>query len=293
MDTSSSVLPLSSNSRNVIPTTEVSASAAIGGSANSHLAQLMRTPRTPLTELQSPASNASSYLNRTLSSVDNQPTTNSQRPEVNSLVTNIFLSDSVLNLFKDSNFDSCPMCVCNGNILGADNGVYLPDRSKEDQFKCSCGFSAVVNRKYGVNSGLFYEDEFDITGKRALQVAKKPSLFALAGNSWDSSKGLPPPEIPESLLLQLQTQFSCLIPTAIIDYAYIDNKQLLAAGRSISSGSDTIDEINMLEMKDGCEACWLALEAGLQATDGQALRLDELKGTIPLHKWPYLQGEFV
>ena len=38
--------------------------------------------------------------------------------QVNSLVVNIMLSDSLLNVFKDHNFDSCPICVCNMNIKG-------------------------------------------------------------------------------------------------------------------------------------------------------------------------------
>jgi mediator of RNA polymerase II transcription subunit 13 len=259
--------------------------AASSTSSAGHIKQLARTPSAY--DLQSPASNASSYLNRTLSSVDNQPTTNSQCHEANSLVVNIFLSDSLLNLFKDSNFDSCSMCVCNGNILGSDNGVYLPDRSKEEQYKCYCGFSAVVNRKYGVNSGLFWEDEFDISGKKTLPPPKKASLFALDG---ELNKGLLPfTDIPESLLLQLQAQFSCLIPTAMIDYACYGKRRKNGtdSNRDMTRGDG---EVNVLEMSDGCEACWPALEAAVQATNGQALT-PEKSSMLPLHKWPYLQGE--
>jgi mediator of RNA polymerase II transcription subunit 13 len=79
--------------------------------------------RTPMSyELQSPASNASSYLNKTLNSVDNQGT-NNQIAEVHSLIVNILLMDSRLNVFKDANFDSCNFCVCNGNIII--NQVYV------------------------------------------------------------------------------------------------------------------------------------------------------------------------
>lgn len=35
---------------------------------------------------------------------------------------------------------------------------------EEDQIRCSCGFSAVVNRRLAYGSGLFYEDEMEITG---------------------------------------------------------------------------------------------------------------------------------
>ena len=283
MENTNSLLSIS-GSRNTLSLYD--SSLGVTGNSTGH-SQMMRTPITPSTyDLQSPASNASSYLNRTLSSVDNQPTTNSQHPEANSLVTNIFLSDSILNLFKDCNFDSCPMCVCNGNIFGADNGIYLPDRSKEDQFKCTCGFSAVINRKYGVGSGLFYEDEFDITGNRVIaQTNKKQSLFAELNDTQDV-KSLPP-EISDSMLLQLQAQFSCLLPTALIDFN-CHKKAVYAEHKK-----DRTDEVNVLEMKDGCDACWMALEAGLQVTDGQAVRLDELSRSTPLHKWPYLQGKII
>ncbi|KAK3606523.1 hypothetical protein CHS0354_041477 [Potamilus streckersoni] len=138
--------------------------------------------RTPMSyELQSPASNASSYLNKTLNSVDNHGT-NNQMPEVHSLTVNIVLSDSILNLFKDHNFDSCNICVCNMNIKGADLGVYVPDPSggTESQYPCTCGFSAVMNRKYGHNAGLFYEDEVDIMGIRDERFdGRKASLAIL------------------------------------------------------------------------------------------------------------------
>ncbi len=43
---------------------------------------------------------------------------------------------------------------------GSDVGMYLPaDKNAEHEFRCVCGFSAVTNRKFGSNSGLFYEDE--------------------------------------------------------------------------------------------------------------------------------------
>lgn len=53
-------------------------------------------------------------------------------PEVNSVLVNILLYDTALNVFRDHNFDSSSVCVCNadtqkiGNIRGADSGVYVP-----------------------------------------------------------------------------------------------------------------------------------------------------------------------
>lgn len=169
-------------------------------------------------------------------------------PEVNSVLVNILLYDTALNVFRDHNFDSSSVCVCNadaqkiGNIRGADSGVYVPlpggsfnpfpGRSNsygmrhaggggggggggmisafgggldspmaalpgagsghghgpnggsssssctppssnphitgyvdDDPVECTCGFSAVVNRRLSHRAGLFYEDELEITGK--------------------------------------------------------------------------------------------------------------------------------
>ena len=177
-----------------------------------------RTPRTPMSyELQSPASNASSYM-RNLNSVDNHPT-NSQCPESHSLVVNVMLSDSIFNLFKDHNFDSCPMCVCNTNIKGADMVNYIPDKTPEDQYLCQCGFSAVVNRRYGSNCGLFYEDEVDITGIRNERLERrKPSLsWLLNQDGKDSKDKLDPGEVlPQDLLVLLQGHFASLYPSCIL-----------------------------------------------------------------------------
>lgn len=192
--------------------------------ATFHNMSAARTPRTPMSyELQSPASNASSYMNKNMNSVDNHPT-NSQLPEVHGLVVNIFLSDSLLNLFKDTNFDSCPICVCNTNIKGSDVGLYLPDRTNETQYSCICGFSAAVNRSYGFNSGLFYEDEVEITNLRDDRFdRRKPSLLALdskdrsqVGDDSSSSHQ----DVPQDILMLLQSQFSTLYPSSMVLQSY-------------------------------------------------------------------------
>ena len=199
---------------------EMSPAAAGFGSSQ------QRTPRTPMSyELQSPASNASSYLNKNMSSVDNHPT-NSQLPEVHSLVTNVMLSDSILNLFKDHNFNSCAICVCNMNIDGADVGLYLPHTSSEPQYKCTCGFSAVMNRKCGVNSGLFYEDEVDITGIRNERLEQRKSSLLIAEQGKDSvhpnrTSGSTNAEIvPQDIMSLLQGQFSTLYPSCTVLHNY-------------------------------------------------------------------------
>ncbi|XP_027203280.2 mediator complex subunit skuld [Dermatophagoides pteronyssinus] len=98
--------------------------------------------------------------------------------ECNSLMLNLLLSDSMFNLFRDHNFESCAICVCNMNIKGNDFGIYLPEnlvqrdhhqqqqQQNSDQYyqSCSCGFSAISNRHLSYFAGLFYEDEVEITG---------------------------------------------------------------------------------------------------------------------------------
>ena len=106
-------------------------------------------------------------------------------PEAHSLFVNLLLSDSMLNLFKDHNFESCSICVCNMNIKGSDVGVYLPEQlvpgGCDEQYRCTCGFSAVINRHRSHFAGLFYEDEVDITGVvyDPIDGLKKKSLAAI------------------------------------------------------------------------------------------------------------------
>uniref|UniRef100_A0A182MVT7 Mediator of RNA polymerase II transcription subunit 13 n=1 Tax=Anopheles culicifacies TaxID=139723 RepID=A0A182MVT7_9DIPT len=59
------------------------------------------------------------------------PISRSTNIETNALLVNILLYDTALNIFRDHNFKSCTLCVCNagtkcvGNIRGADSGLYL------------------------------------------------------------------------------------------------------------------------------------------------------------------------
>lgn len=162
-------------------------------------------------------------------------------PEVDSLIFNILLNDSILNFFRDMNFDSCVLCACTPNelnIRGIDSTIYLekprdtirpslPSTTNTPQSQtapspyhphmyshqqspyhvhshtsmynqshshgqsvssvnhnhnannnansCSCGFSAVVNLRLSYLSGLFYEDEVEITGIKADLKYRTPS----------------------------------------------------------------------------------------------------------------------
>lgn len=149
----------------------------------------VRTPCQPPPPYSPASSASSSYLNKNVGSeAGNAAAALMRSPEANSLVVNILLSDTLLNIFRDHNFDSCTLCVCNasakvvGNIKGSDAGTYLPQSIPsamspyppyspaphhfvdEDSIRCSCGFSAVVNRRLSHMAGLFLEDEAEITG---------------------------------------------------------------------------------------------------------------------------------
>jgi mediator of RNA polymerase II transcription subunit 13 len=145
----------------------------------------------------------------------------------NSLLANLILADSCMNVFRDHNFDSCNLCVCSeasdgvGNIRGLDGTLYLPDRAlrhlshdfgNAEASRCSCGFSAVVNRKKAYKSGLFFEDESEITGLRG----EKPNfccppncLSTYLASKGDDKLGKEVKsvldEVPESLLKILRT----------------------------------------------------------------------------------------
>ena len=159
-------------------------------------------------------------------------------PEVNPVVVNTMLADSLLNLFKDHNFDSCTICACNMNIKGFDVGVYLADNSPVPQYRCFCGFSAVMNRRYGAQSGLFYEDEVDITGSPHDRLDHRKPPLAIINNSHKTDGTVSPPlvgtvpiekteptplqveAIPHEVMSLLQEQFSTFYPSFVVLYYY-------------------------------------------------------------------------
>lgn len=80
-----------------------------GGPMHHHRGGAIGPPLPPPYELPSPASNASSYLNKNMNSVEAGPISAAvvaaRAPEASSLVVNILLADSSLHIFKDHNFD--------------------------------------------------------------------------------------------------------------------------------------------------------------------------------------------
>lgn len=91
-------------------------------------------------------------------------------PEVSGLLVALFLSDSQLDIFRDHNFTSCTICVCNMNIKGADVPLYLPSQLlsgpalngyDDPQYKCTCGFSAVVSSLY-TNQSIYIQYHYSL-----------------------------------------------------------------------------------------------------------------------------------
>jgi len=179
--------------------------------------------RTPINyELMSPASSSgassSFYAGRNIGSVDGQTMSNGPLPEAGALYVGLALADSSLSIFRDVNFDSCTMCVCNLNIDGSDVGSVLPVRtgsaSMDEQIRCTCAFSAVINRRHARLSGLFYEDEVDITGIRhpVYDQIRLPPLCPLPpGDARNPMVGVE--TLSEDVIQLLRVQLSTLYPS--------------------------------------------------------------------------------
>jgi len=181
--------------------------------------------RTPINyELMSPASSSgassSFYAGRNIGSVDGQCQSMSSGPlpEAGALYVGLALADSPLGIFRDINFDSCTMCVCNLNIDGSDVGSVLPVRtgsaSMDEQLRCTCAFSAVINRRHARLSGLFYEDEVEITGLRhpVYDQIRLPPLCPLPpGDRRPPTVGLE--ALPDDVIQLLRVQLSTLYPS--------------------------------------------------------------------------------
>ncbi|GFO14516.1 mediator of RNA polymerase ii transcription subunit 13 [Plakobranchus ocellatus] len=249
--------------------------------------------RTPLSyELTSPASNSSSYL-KTNYSIDNHGT-NSQLPEANSLLLNVLLSDSILNLFKDHNFDSCTICVCNADINGSDVSVYLPDNSKTSSsgFKCTCAFSAAVNRRFGYDSGLFYEDEIEITNHRhdrydlrKLPLTAPSSQLERSNKSGMADTSGKTEDITEPVMNHLLSQYGSPFLSCIGSH-HMNNLQM-AMDMCYQPTS-----VDMLQIRDANDVVSQALDVARQAMDPcMSSRFeDQLIRINAMHKWPYLRG---
>lgn len=248
-------------------------------------------------DLQSPASEASSYV-RNLNSIE-APTPASNIPEAHSLFVNLMLSDSLLNIYKDRNFDSSVMCVCNMNIKGARVGLF----SAPEMPVCQCGFSPVMNRRYAIGSGLFAEDESEITGQPADAALwtlhkdnpmlagmpyRKPLLsvedsLSIPGEKDNVGGGGGVKEVSRTARCVLRLiQEQCNSP-----YATLARLAGCVHRRGINSSGPLAR--SQIEINDGCDACFAALELGRILVDGTTgSKIDDalLKSSC-LHSWPY------
>ncbi|CAH0722031.1 unnamed protein product, partial [Brenthis ino] len=195
------------------------------------------------------------------------------------LLLNVLLADTVLNVFRDHNFDSCTLCVCNagarmvGNIRGADAATYLPGgdwggSADDEPSHCSCGFSAIVNRRLAHRAGLFYEDEMEITG-----IAEEPGGRG-AGGAGGAGSALG--DVAGVVVAQ------CAAPAGGAASA-------LARAARRAAGSDVPDHLrlNLLEYSDGSAAAARALSAA--AGGAAALPVPaSTTGSGAVHRWPFI-----
>uniref|UniRef100_A0A336LMU5 Mediator of RNA polymerase II transcription subunit 13 n=1 Tax=Culicoides sonorensis TaxID=179676 RepID=A0A336LMU5_CULSO len=295
--------------------------------------------------IASPAtSTSSSYLNNNRFS--NEPGTPSvqRSPEANALLVNILLYDTALNIFRDHNFNSCTLCVCNadgkksvGNIRGSDSGVYLPLPNTsfsgnapssnngfssmidspavgsshlngyvdDDPIDCKCGFSAVVNRRLAHRSGLFYEDEMDITGLAEDPSGyKKGSLLSLLLGKLrndDSRSTLSDLETIPLLIMDLLREQCCIIENCA--------SSIMRAIRNVKAIETAVAKANavynVLEFTDAQEIVSLALEQSRcsfeQSQQQSVLCKMELEpfgsvsrrlkmNQVIVHKWPFYRA---
>lgn len=342
-------------------------------------------------------------------------------PEANSLLVNVLLYDTSLNIFRDHNFDSCTICVCNagpkcvGNIRGLDSGIYLSlaaschfnenlttvvERSQEgklsaskrdqngikymgnnrnlmnhlttdsprsississcsssgsssssssgsssssseamspcvsnvqlnltgypddDPIFCRCGFSAVVNRRLAHQTGLFYEDEMEITGMaKDPSGYKKRSLLSLLlkqrQNKFNQEDEKQKHGAIESVTKELQ-EFSLSNLAPIFDLLRNQCTLFQNSSNSVQRAIKHLNQekyspvvvnkhVNILEFIDAFDIVTLALEQGryiFERFDGynnrqlyipnQQKQLEKKPSTgqqsISVHKWPYLNA---
>ena len=200
------------------------------------------------------------------------------------------LSDSLLNLYRDINFNSCTMCVCtnDGNIKGGESLLYLPQFAGEEDFDCKCGYSAVMNRKLSHLAGMFLEDEREVTGiQKDLYFKKRLSLLLLdpkcqeQGEHRFNERALVVDSVGQDLVSAVHQQagLSASRHSSLIAYS----QQYL---RSISSQQPAISYI---EESDGSDTVWSALET-VRASSTSDCKSDlEAAGRAGcLHKWVVL-----
>lgn len=268
-----------------------------------------RTPRTPRgintassgqgsvkqdgTELSSPVSTPSTCL--PLSSVEPLARPGPSLPEAHSLYLVLLLSDSVLSVFKDRNFDSCCICACNMNVKGADVGVYIPDFTCEDQYRCMCGFSAIVNRQLAHGTGLFLEDELDIFGRTSEvgQAAERRLALCRRDLTMGDSRAKQLQDMGSaSLSVMIVLKEQCSQPISSLASLHFPLNPS-CHGRKGALLQSWMSEKQWADGSDACVDCYNALEQGLQYVDnptGGKVDLSVVRSSA-LHSWPHTNGK--
>ncbi|GFR23142.1 mediator of RNA polymerase II transcription subunit 13 [Trichonephila clavata] len=239
-------------------------------------------------EAVSPASSVPSYLNKNLNSID--AVMSHSAFEIHPLLVNLLLSDSLLNLFKDHNFDCCCVCACNMNIKGSDAGIILPSSliptwNDEPQYKCTCGFSAVVYRHRSYNSGLFYEDELEVTGSVCDNGSS--TIYSTVNTKMETEQSE-----SQKISLPMET-----IPSFVLDILRIQCKTLISPFSlfhkfRLSAKTENHSFCNGIELSDGREICFMALEEARMSMENvtSSNKFEESLKSSCLHKWPYVSS---
>merc|ERR1719357_1509875 len=211
-------------------------------------------------------------------------------PLANSLTINLVLSDSLLNLYRDINFNSCTMCVCTneGNIKGGESLMYLPEFAGDDDHDCKCGYSAAINRKFSHLAGMFLEDEREVTGlQEDLYFKKKLSLLLLDPKSQEqgehrfNERAGVVDGVPSQLMEIIQQQASLFASehSSITNYSNHYLKNVIRQQHAI----------NIVEDMDGTDTIWAALETvRASSTEAGKSDLDISSKSGCLHKWPII-----
>lgn len=226
--------------------------------------------------------------------------------EISGLIVNLALSDSILNLHKDHNFESCTLCVCNMNIKGSDAGLYLPETVMpgvdELQYKCTCGFSAVVNRKKSQYAGLFYEDEVEVTGVpyEPLELFRKSQgmleSFSVNGLLGQLTQG----EINSSISLLLdvlRTQCQYTLPSSSFLAKTLFTE--LVMSRRVTDHLRGRNQEMSLFRSDSCEVALMVLSAGKSILEFfpkviQNVQNSEARKAVKkniLHEWLFMDPD--
>ena len=238
-------------------------------------------------------------------------------PEADSLLLTLMLSDTLLNVYRDHNFESCTLCVCSneGNVRGRDAGVYLPlDKGGKDgkdgkggdqeDVSCSCGFSAVVNRRLAHQSGLFYEDEAEVTSiTEDLYFRKKPSLLMLdpKGHHGADDDGSGPSFAEKAN--EVDT-----IPPSLLQVIHAQSTFFWAGQNALAKYTDQYLKtavppagVSMVELMDGNEVTFSAIDnvrkvtksknAGDESDTNAVSKLDEALKATCMHKWSLLPAQ--